>query len=210
MSTDTPDTEPDVDLTRSADPTPLRVLLAYHSGEGHTAKVAERVAGVFRAGGAVVTVALAEDAPPPEAFDAVIAGDSVHAGRHSKALTRWLARYADELNDMPLAMFQVSLASAAQDQAHTTEAHRLLHRLLDATAVDPDLVGLFAGALTYTRYGWLKRRVMHAIAAKQGEDTDTDTDYDYTDWEAIEHFAADALRLAHERQHLVDGASPMS
>lgn len=203
MSTETPDSSPStdaspeaaIDLTGNGDLNAPQVLLAYHSGEGQTARVAERIAAVLRAGGADVTVALAADAPTPEKFNAVIAGDSVHAGRHSRPLTRWLASNADQLNDMPLALFQVSLTSATEDEAHTAEAHRLLHRLLDATGVDPDAVGLFAGALAYTRYGWLKRRLMHSIAAKQGEDTDPGRDYEYTDWDAVEHFAIDTLSL---------------
>lgn len=70
-----------------------------------------------------------------------------------------------------------------------------MQRLLDATGLDPDIVGLFAGPLAYTRYGWLKRRVIASIAAKDGGDTDATRDHEYTDWDAVGHFATDALAL---------------
>lgn len=174
---------------------PSRILLVYHSGEGQTAKVAERLASRLRDGGAEVDLIDAGDAGSPEGYDGVVAGDSIHAGRHSRALSRWVARHHDELNTMPVALFQVSLTSATDDEEHTAEAHRLVQSLVDSTGLDPDMVGLFAGALAYTRYGWFKRRIMSRIAARESGDADTSRDYEYTDWDAVDHFADDVLVL---------------
>jgi menaquinone-dependent protoporphyrinogen oxidase len=192
----------------SSEPTTTgpRILVTYHSGEGQTAKVAARIAEVLTAGGAAVEVVPAADAPAPDGFDGVVAGDSIHAGRHSRDLTRWVVRHVEQLNALPVALFQVSLTSADDDAEHTAEAHRLLQRLLDATGLDPDVVGLFAGALAYTRYGWLKRRLMVRITAGQGGDVDVSRDHEYTDWEAVEHFATDVLTLVQAGR----GAPPAS
>ena len=54
-------------------------------------------------------------------------------------------------------------------------------------------MGLFAGALVYTRYGWLKKRLMRSIAKRDGSDTDMSRDHEYTDWDAVDEFARDAL-----------------
>ncbi|MCB0949487.1 MAG: protoporphyrinogen oxidase [Mycobacterium sp.] len=169
------------------------VLLTYHSQEGQTAKIGDRIASVLRNEGATVTIASTDDDPSPAGFDGVILGDSIHLGRHSRSLRRWITHHADVLDATPTALFQVSLTSAHDDPQHDNEAHQLLGRLLDATGLDPDLVGLFAGALAYTRYGWLKRKLMTRIAADQGDDTDTTRDHEYTDWAAVEDFAIDAL-----------------
>ena len=171
------------------------LLLAYHSGEGQTAKVAERIASTLRADDAMVEVAVAEDAPSPGGFDGIVAGDSIHAGRHSRELTSYLMRHVDELDDMPWALFQVSLTSASDDEEHTATAHELVQGLIDTVGVEPDIVGLFAGALRYTQYGWLKRRIMRKIVAGEGGDVDTSHDHEYTDWDAVDHFAADVLAL---------------
>ena len=172
-----------------------RILVVHHSEEGQTAKVAERIAATLRAAGADVESDTAERDPSPEGYDGVIVGDSIHIGRHSRSLRRWLTRHADALDAMPVTLFQVSLTSAHDDPEHDAEAHQLLGRLLDSTGLDPDIVGLFAGALAYTRYGWLKRRMMHRIAGGQGDPTDTSSDHEFTDWDSVEHFAADALAL---------------
>lgn len=170
-----------------------KVLIVYHSREGQAAKIASRITEVIRARGAEVVLADAADDPDPAGFDGVILGDSIHLGRHSRALRRWIAHHEDRLDWVPTALFQVSLTSSHDDDEHVAEAHAMVQRLLDATDLDPAVVGLFAGALKYTQYGWVKRSLMRRIAAAEGGDADTSTDHEYTDWDAVEHFAIDAL-----------------
>jgi len=173
----------------------IKVLLVYHSDEGQTAKVALHIGARLRDLGAVVDIATAEDEPSPEGYDGMIVGDSIHVGHHSRELRRWLVRHRDDFGAMPVALFQVSLTSAKDDDDSVHEANRLVAELLGETGLDPDLVGLFAGALAFTRYGWFKRRMMTRIAAADGRDTDTSVDHEYTDWEAVDHFADDAYSL---------------
>ncbi|NNE72531.1 MAG: protoporphyrinogen oxidase [Acidimicrobiales bacterium] len=171
------------------------ILLAYHSGEGQTAKIAERIEATLVAAGASVTRVVAEQAPAPAGFDGVIAGDSIHAGRHSKELSGYVEAHAGALNRLPVGLFQVSLTSANPDEEHSAIATGMVKDFLEATELDPDIVGLFAGALAYTRYGFFKRNLLKRITAKEGGDTDTSVDHEYTDWDAVEHFATDVLAL---------------
>ncbi len=136
-----------------------------------------------------------ETAPPPNGYTAVVLGDSIHAARHSRALLHYLKEHPRDLNARPNALFQVSLASANPDEQHSDTAHGMVQDLLDETGFDPDLVGLFAGALLYSRYGWIKRRVMRSIVRREGGDVDVRHDYDYTDWEAVDAFARDIAAL---------------
>lgn len=167
------------------------ILVGYQSAEGQTAAIAERMRAVLTDRGATVTVAELDGAPAPGRFDGVVVGDSIHAGRHSKPLARYLQAHADELNAMPAALFQVSLTSANPDDEHTAQARAMVDELLADSGFDPDAVAMFAGALAYTRYGWVKRQLMKHISGKEGGDTDTSRDYEYTDWEAVEQFASD-------------------
>jgi menaquinone-dependent protoporphyrinogen oxidase len=172
-----------------------KILVAYHTSEGQTARIAERVAEVLGGDGDTVEVADLTDAPSPSGYDGVVVGDSIHATHHSRPMTKYLKQYADELHAVPAALFQVCLASANPDDEHTATAQGLVHDLLKHTGFDPDIVGLFAGALVYTQYGWLTRRIMRAIVKHEGGDTDTSHDYEYTDWSAVEHFAHDVHAL---------------
>jgi menaquinone-dependent protoporphyrinogen oxidase len=178
-----------------------RVLVAYHSADGHTAEIATRIAELLGKAGASVDVLDAADAPAPTGYDGVVLGDSIHAGRHSRALTTYLTKHLAEVQARPNALFQVSLTSAKTDEKSAAEVRQYVSKLLDKTGFDPDMVGMFAGAVVYTRYGWLKRRMMRRIVSSEGDDTDVTRDYDYTDWAAVEHFAEDVYRLVTSEDH---------
>ncbi len=57
----------------------------------------------------------------------------------------------------------------------------------------------FAGALRYSEYGWMMKRVMKSIARREGNDTDTSRDHEYTDWPAVDRFANDVAVMAARR-----------
>lgn len=172
-----------------------KILVVFHTSEGQTARIAEQIAAVLRELGDDVDVVDVAGAPDPDDYSGVIVGDSIHAVHHSKALTRYVRDHVATLDTRPSALFQVSLTSANPDAEHTATAQRLVQELLDRTGFDPDLVGMFAGALVYTRYGWFKRHVMRAISRREGGDTDMTHDYEYTDWQAVEQFARDVHAL---------------
>jgi menaquinone-dependent protoporphyrinogen oxidase len=173
-----------------------KILVVFHTVEGQTAHIADRIASVLRAAGDTVDIAAVEEAPTPDRYDAVVAGGSIHAVHHSRQLVHYLEEHAGALNAMPAALFQVSLTSANPDEEHTAAAQGLVHELLGKTGFEPDIVGLFAGALVYTQYGWFKRQVMRAIVRREDGDTDMSHDYEYTDWNAVDQFARDVDALA--------------
>jgi menaquinone-dependent protoporphyrinogen oxidase len=166
-----------------------RVLVVYHSVEGQAEKVAHRIADDLRSCALDVDLHAVDAAPAPAGYQGVVVGDSIHVVHHSKALTRYLRDHVEALNGMPSALFQVSMTSATADEEHTATAQGMVDELVSRTGFEPDTVGLFAGALAYTRYGWLKRMVMRHISKKEGGQTDTSRDWEYTDWDAVDRFA---------------------
>ena len=167
----------------------LRTLAVFHSVEGHTTEIAGRIAARIHEGGVGAELRSAEDAPDPDGYDGVILGDSVHRERHSHELLEYVRHHRRSLEARPSALFQVSLASATADRPHELQAHEQVQRLAEQTGWEPDLVGLFAGALAYTRYGWYRRHVARRLAREVGLDADDATDHDYTDWDAVDAFA---------------------
>jgi menaquinone-dependent protoporphyrinogen oxidase len=176
-------------------PTPT-LLLVYHSVDGHTRDVAERIAARLRAGGAEVALATAEEAPAPENVDAVVLGDPIHAGQHSHQFVDYLTRHGGTLAALPTALFQVCLTSADPDPEQVATAAGYLEDLQTSTGLRPALAVSFAGALPYTRYGRMKRALMKRIASKGGFSTDVTRDHVMTDWDEVDRFADDVLRLA--------------
>ncbi len=177
----------------------LRILLAHHSSDGQTARISDRLARRLEAPDVVVEQADLATAPGPAGFDGVIVGDSIHVGRHSDELASYLRRWAGELHPVPFALFQVSLTSATTDLAHAAEALQLAEDLVEDAGVEPDLIGLFAGAYRPSTSGRLRRWVGRLASRLAGRSGVPPVDHEYTDWSEVERFAVDAVALVRSR-----------
>ena len=182
-------------MVRSAAQVPIpmpRILLLYATMEGQTARIAERVAHTLRANGNGVEMLPADTTQPgldPAAYDGVVVGASVHFGHHPAYLHKLIRRHGSALAARPCAFFSVSL-SAGGPRPKPAAAQRYLDKFLRKTRWQPQLTASFAGAVKYSVYGPIKRRVMIVFVGLGGGNTDTSQDYEYTDWAAVDRFAA--------------------
>jgi menaquinone-dependent protoporphyrinogen oxidase len=178
-----------------------RILIAYGTSEGQTARIAERIAAVVREHGhEAVPVNVKRSTPDPAEYDAVIVGASVHRGRHQTEVGEYVRETRNALERVPTAFFSVSLAIAEPTEAARKEAEGYAEEFFRLTRWHPGKLALFAGALLYTRYGFLTRWIMKRIArAKGSPDLDTSRDYEYTDWGGVTRFAEEFLAVAAPR-----------
>lgn len=165
-------------------------LVLFGTTDGHTARIAHAAANCLRAGGMHVDVLDARDAAfvSPSRFDAVLVLGSLHAKGYQRALTRWVKENARSLRRRPTAFISVCLGVLEHKPATDQHLVTIMQDFFRATGWTPDRRLIVAGALPYTRYGWLKKRIMRRIAAKAGGGTDITRDYDYTDWDAVAEF----------------------
>jgi menaquinone-dependent protoporphyrinogen oxidase len=168
-----------------------KALIVYGTTEGQTAKIAQHIADAGRRLGHEVSVQHAPDVGDAdlETFDSVIVGASLHEGRYQRAVRTFVDRHKSFLASRRSAFFSVSLAAASHDPEERAEALRIADKFLSGAGWAPNEIGSFAGALKYTQYSWLKRKVMKSIAAKEGGEVDTSRDFEYTDWGEVTHFA---------------------
>ncbi|MFB6082443.1 MAG: flavodoxin domain-containing protein [Halanaeroarchaeum sp.] len=169
-------------------------LLVYGTGEGQTAKIADRIAAGLRDRGHDATPVDVESGPEETAVagaDAVVVGTSIHVGKHHPAVVAFVEQFGDVLADKPTAFVQVSLSSASPDEERRAEAARYVEEFLERTGWHPDRIATFGGALRYSEYGFLERLMMKRIAKDASGDTDTSRDYEYTDWDEVAAFTAD-------------------
>ncbi len=173
-----------------------RILLLYASVEGQTKLISERVAARLQSLGHEVKLVPAEGAQPDfAAYEGVIVGASIHYGHHPAYLRSFVRREREALAARPNAFFSVSL-SAGGPKPKPYAAERYIAKFLRKTGWQPQLVASFAGAVRYSVYGPIKRRVMIVFVGLGGGETDTSRDYEYTDWNAVDRFAEDyAKRL---------------
>ncbi|RLM32969.1 flavodoxin domain-containing protein [Haloarcula sp. Atlit-120R] len=170
------------------------ILIGYGTGEGQTAKIVNRASGCLVDRGHETTVKNLDELPPDftiEEFDAVCIGASIHMGQHQPAVNEFVQTHRNDLEQRPTAFFQVSLSSASTDPSSRAEAVGYVDSFLEETGWHPDRIGLFGGALRYSKYGFLKRLMMKQIAKEATGDTDASQDYEYTNWQEVEAFAAD-------------------
>jgi menaquinone-dependent protoporphyrinogen oxidase len=172
-----------------------RVLIPYGTTEGQTAKIADVIAEVLRDKGheadPVDIKSLAGTVP--DGYEAAVIGASIHMGKHDKHVVDFVQKNLDTLSRLPSAFFSVSLAAYGDTQ----EAEGYVDQFEQETGWRPDKVALFGGALLYTQYGFIKRRMMKKIAKDKPGDLglDLSRDYVYTEWDAVKRFA----------EHFADG-----
>lgn len=178
------------------------VLVLYGTGEGQTAKVAERITAALSERGHDVDAVDVESLPTEwdlEGFDAVLVGSSIHLGKPHEAIRAFVDEHSDRLNARATGFFQVSLSSAVDDPERRAEAAQYVDELLEESGWQPDKIGLFGGALRYTKYGFLKRLLLKQIAKDATGDVDTSRDYEYTDWDEVDAFSADFAGFVENR-----------
>jgi menaquinone-dependent protoporphyrinogen oxidase len=176
-------------------------LILYGTGEGQTAKIAERIATAIGERGHETSTIGVRDRPDSftlEGYDAVLVGASVHVGKHQDAVRDFVADNRDALSGMPTAFFQVSLSSANEEKRQ--EAAGYVEAFITETGWHPDRIGQFGGALRFSEYGFLKRLVMKQIAKDLlTEKRKPKGDIEFTDWDAVEAFAADVAAFVEGR-----------
>ena len=183
-----------------------RILIVYASTHGHTGRIAARIAAVLEAAGADADLRAVADAGDcdPRAYDAVIAGGSIHLGSHQDELVAWARGNARLLNGRPSAFFSVCLAVADDSDEAREQARTWIDDFADDTGWTPRVTASFAGALQYCEYDPFTRLLMRLLMARGDHPTDIRQDVDYTDWAAVEAFARTVADLA----AITEGVAP--
>jgi menaquinone-dependent protoporphyrinogen oxidase len=168
-----------------------RILLVYGTTEGHTAKIAQRMAEGIQAAGHEVDLRDSKElrrSTIDGGYDGVLVGGSVHAGEHQSSVREFVRHNLQLLERLPSAFFSVSLTAVEVDEEARRETQATVDKFVRETGWQPGRIETIAGALVYSQYNIFIRQIMKLISRHQGHPTDTSQDYDYTDWEAVDRF----------------------
>jgi len=171
-----------------------KILIAYGTTEGHTARIAECIADVIRGQGHeadALDLKRSRDAVM-DPYDAAIVGGSIHMGKHDEHVRDFVRRNRAALERRPSAFFSVGVASYREME----NARAYVEKFEQETGWRPAHVGFFGGALLYRQYGFLERLMMKRIVhSKPGNlSLDTSRDHEYTEWDEVKRFADDFLQ----------------
>lgn len=170
----------------------MRTLVIYATDEGQTEKITLRImkqlaAKQFPADRHNIAID-PEDPIALDAYDAVIVGSPVHYSHYDARLAHYLKSFQTPLKEIPSAFFSVSLGILSDESCEQEEVRKITDAYLAETGWQPAVKVHFGGALAYSKYSWLKRRLMQFVVRKGGGPTDTRYDYEFTDWEQVDQF----------------------
>lgn len=175
-----------------------RVLVIYGTSYGQTAKIAHRIGEVLQRSGSAVEYCDAARGRPSlgaEQYSAIVVGASLIARGVQPPVRRFVRENLAALNRLPSAFFLVSASAGSSSPRGRQAAQRILDGFLAAEGWRPAASASIAGAINYTRYGFLLRWYMKRASAMHGGSTDTSRDHEYTDWGQVERFAAEVRDL---------------
>jgi menaquinone-dependent protoporphyrinogen oxidase len=140
----------------------MKVLVVYGSKMEGTAGIASTLGEAFLACGVHADVVRAEDAGPPTAYDAVVIGSGLYAGRWRHAARQFVARNTKALLDIPTWFFSsgpLDDSALSHDIPASRQVARLMSRLGARGHITfggrllPDAKGFPASSMAKTRAG---------------------------------------------------------
>jgi menaquinone-dependent protoporphyrinogen oxidase len=172
-----------------------RVLIVYESKYGQTEKIAKFLySRLLGQGHSVNLMNLgAKDFRPPTDYDGIIVGAGIYMQRYPKNLEKWVQTYYPTLSQRSTAFFSVCMAVLDKNLKVQRDLQRIANKFFDKTNWHPKRREVFAGALNYSKYGWVTKQLMGLISRASRGDYDTSRDYEYTNWSEVAQFSDDFL-----------------
>ncbi len=182
-----------------------KILMLHSSVYGHSCRICERLCEQFVARGFAATVApIADPGVDPAAHDVVVVGASIRQGKHHPAVLDFIRRHLDTLRSRPGALFSVNLV-ARKPAKNRPETNPYLQRFVAVCPWRPQLLGVFAGELDYSRYGRFEKQLMRFVMKINRGPTDPGAHVCFTDWDEVARFGERVMALAAGR---ADEAAP--
>lgn len=170
-----------------------KYLIVYGTKEGQTAKIADKIGQTIRDRGFQTDLYDARSVPKSirvNEYKGALIGSSIHMLRWSKPTIKFVRRHKSDLEKIPSAFFSVSMTTASANAEERAKIHPFVDKFIQKSGWRPKTVVNFAGALSFTKYGWFIKRFMVKIAEiQEGSRPNTSKDIEYTDWEAVTKFA---------------------
>jgi len=175
-----------------------KILILYGTNNGQTRKVAERIAEVVRERGHEVEMVQGNKAAAdfsPDGFDAAIVGTSIYMDQHQISVRKLVKAHSDAFARIPTAYFCVCITATQTTPEARAELDKYVKDFTSYTGLNPVKSAVFAGALKYPDYNFVKRFSAKLLARKLGLDTDTKKYFEYTDWAEVTKFAEEFAEL---------------
>jgi menaquinone-dependent protoporphyrinogen oxidase len=159
-----------------------RVLISYASRCGSTGGVAEAMGQVLCGMGASADIRLVGNVNDLSPYDAVLVGSAIRRGKWLPEAVGFVKDNQDILGRLPIAYFVVCLTMKDNTAENRSTAMAYLDPVRkEAPKIQPVAVGLFPGAINFSKLSFVDKTIMKAKGATEG---------DYRDWPAVKTWAS--------------------
>lgn len=167
-----------------------KALLLFSTREGQTKKILERIQDNLD-GYECDWLNIHEQPQVNFAdYERVVIGASIRYGHLNKNLYAFIQSNLPQLEQNKVAFICVNLTARKEEQLKDTpEGSAYIKTFLGKSPWKPELIGVFAGALRYPRYGFFDKFMIRLIMSMTGGETDTSKEVEYTNWNKVEKFA---------------------
>ena len=160
-----------------------KVLIAYASRCGSTGGVADAIGQTLRGKGASVDVRLIKDVNDLSPYKNVIVGSAIRMGRWLPEAADFVKKHCDKLGRVPAACFVVCMTMKDDTPENRSKVLAYLDPVRsEAPQIQSGNIGLFAGAVDYSKLSFVYRSVLKAKGTPEG---------DFRNWDAVKTWAAD-------------------
>lgn len=165
------------------------IAVVYASHHGQTEKISQYLVERLRERGYSTQLTNVNNfSPSISGVDGVIYGGPVYRGKFPRSLTGWVESQKMVLDQLPTALFTVSLNAADPRPEARIADIDLIRQFRLETGHSPRHTASFAGALKYRDYYWPLRLIMRNISKRAGGSTDMAANHEYTDWAQVDRF----------------------
>ncbi len=162
-----------------------KVLVAYASGFGTTAGIAEAIGMTLRDNGMLVDIKSVDQIDDVSTYDSVVIGSAIRYDKWMPEATEFVTKHGAELQSRPVAFFFACLTLASKSDGATLQAQGYADKLRDGFPnIHPVDVKGFAGALDISKFKIYLRPLVRAAFFFLGVG-----EGDYRQWNMIEAWA---------------------
>ena len=165
------------------------ILILYSTVDGHTRQICERLREVVEQDDHRATVIPVDEAPLGElaSFDKIVIGASIRYGKHQPVVAEFINANQPVLESRPSAFFTVN-AVARKPEKRRPETNPYLQKFLKQIRWKPAHLGVFAGKIDYSKYGFVDKTMIRFIMWITKGPTDPDAVVEFTDWDDVAEF----------------------
>jgi menaquinone-dependent protoporphyrinogen oxidase len=163
----------------------MKVLVAYDSGHGSTAEVAQFIGDVLKERDIEVIVSNVEGIEKADSYDAFVVGSPIYGGMWLTGFSQFLEKFKSELSAKPVYMWIMCIRVLESDGREVALKEYVHRPTLQALGVRD--VEVFAGKLDLESIDWNERWTL--AARYEGETLPGSRNDDYRDWNAIRAWA---------------------